>query len=210
MTTEELDNFFYDSLKATYSKASDMELNDLRIPANVLQSTSAFTEPRELASLPAFVNSQIPSLPKRLKRAGTPSLIVLSPSGIRAADVVRALKSVRVPEGEDGAETGKPPGEVGKLFAKHFKASEQIEYLNSTKIWAAAGTPGRIGKILSDSDALTIRQQTVILLDLSYRDTKNRTLLTIPEIRDEFWKVLFGDKKVREKLLATGVKIAVF
>jgi len=32
MTTEELDQFFYDSLKATYSKASDMELNDLRIP----------------------------------------------------------------------------------------------------------------------------------------------------------------------------------
>jgi hypothetical protein len=81
MTTEELDKFFYDSLKATYSKASDMELNDLRIPgeslavsgaiisvvltscrisfsANVLQSTSAFTEPRELASLPAFVNSR--------------------------------------------------------------------------------------------------------------------------------------------------------
>ena len=34
--------------------------------------------------------------------------------------------------------------------------------------------------------------------------------MSIPEIRDEFWKVLFGDKKVREKLLATGVKIAVF
>jgi hypothetical protein len=81
MTTEELDQFFYDSLKATYSKASDMELNDLRIPgelltlleailwimltshkisflANVLQPTSGFTEPRELASLPAFVNSR--------------------------------------------------------------------------------------------------------------------------------------------------------
>ena len=82
---------------------------------------------------------------------------------------------------------------------------------------------------------MTIRQQTVILLDLSYRDSsttmlmqlallirstaddsclthalENRTLLTIPEIRDEFWKILFGDKKVREKLLATGVKIAVF
>ena len=105
--------------------------------ANVLQSTSAFTEPRELGSMPAFVNSrawpsiswaislvltksasipaELPNLPKRLKKAGTPSLIVLSPSGIRAADVVRALKAVRVPEGEDGAQTGKPPGEVGKV-----------------------------------------------------------------------------------------------
>lgn len=70
---------------------------------------------------------EIPSLPKRLKRAGTPSLIVLSPSGIRAADVVRALKSVRVPEGEDGAETGKPPGEVGKVNLT-FKAQVRQEH----------------------------------------------------------------------------------
>jgi protein CMS1 len=41
-----------------------------------------------------------------------------------------------------------------QLFAKHFKVPEQIEYLNTTKIWAAAGTPGRIGKILSDSGTL--------------------------------------------------------
>lgn len=40
--------------------------------------------------------------------------------------------------------------------------------------------------------------------------TENRTLLTIPEIRDEFWRVLFGDRKVRDKVLAQGVKIMVF
>ena len=61
------------------------------------------------------LHAEVPQLPKRLKKAGTPSLIVLSPSGIRAADVVRSLKSVRVPEGESGEETGKPPGEVSKV-----------------------------------------------------------------------------------------------
>lgn len=29
--------------------------------------------------------------------------------------------------------------------------AEQIEYLEKTRIWAAAGTPGRIAKILSES-----------------------------------------------------------
>jgi hypothetical protein len=102
---------------------------------------------------------------------------VLSPSGIRAADIVRGLKGVTLDtEGQEGkkAEQNKPPGEVAKvsltklryslritsfihsldflqLFAKHFKVSEQIEHLEKTKIWAAAGTPARIAKILADS-----------------------------------------------------------
>ena len=115
-----------------------------------------------------------------------------------------------------------------QLFAKHFKVSEQIEHLQKTKISIAAGTPNRIGKILADSDALHIRQQTMILLDLTYRDSselpvdgttdtltdvsrlENRSLLSIPEIRQDFWKTLFGDKVVRQKLLAAGVKIGVF
>jgi hypothetical protein len=80
MTSEELGQFLYDSLKKTYSRATDMELADLRIPreypftvtvtcividtrqytqtANMLQSTSSFTEPRDLSSLPAFVKSR--------------------------------------------------------------------------------------------------------------------------------------------------------
>jgi hypothetical protein len=39
---------------------------------------------------------------------------------------------------------------------------------------------------------------------------ENRTLLSIPEIRQDFWKILFADKVVRQKLLASGVKIGVF
>ena len=119
-------------------QALTTEIHAFAWSANVLQSTSSFTEPRDLDFLPAFikareyiqlivamselrlrrqicVSAEVPQLPKRLKKAGTPSLIVLSPSGIRAADVVRSLKSVRVPEGESGEETGKPPGEVGKV-----------------------------------------------------------------------------------------------
>ncbi|GHJ85211.1 hypothetical protein NliqN6_1613 [Naganishia liquefaciens] len=200
MTVSQLDEWLFGNLKEAFPKASDMELADLRIPPGFLMSTSQWKDTRDLSVLPAFIQKQLPPLPKQIKKEGTPSIIILSLSGIRCADVVRSLKKMEP----------KPPGEFAKLFAKHFKVSEQIEHLQKTKISIAAGTPNRIGKILADSDALHIRQQTMILLDLTYRDSKNRSLLSIPEIRQDFWKTLFGDKVVRQKLLAAGVKIGVF
>lgn len=38
--------------------------------------------------------------------------------------------------------------DVAKLFAKHFKLAEHVEYLQKTKVGIAVGTPGRIGKLL--------------------------------------------------------------
>jgi hypothetical protein len=59
------------------------------------------------------------------------------------ADVTRVLKDKRL-RGDKG-------GEVAKLFAKHFKVSEHVTYLKRTKIGAAAGTPGRVGKLLCET-----------------------------------------------------------
>lgn len=41
--------------------------------------------------------------------------------------------------------------DVAKLFAKHFKVSEHVEYLDKTKVGVAVGTAGRIGKLLSET-----------------------------------------------------------
>lgn len=46
---------------------------------------------------------------------------------------------------------GEKGGDVAKLFARHFKLEEHIAYLKRTKLSAAAGTPGRLGKLLCDS-----------------------------------------------------------
>lgn len=59
------------------------------------------------------------------------------------ADVTRVLKEKKL-RGEKG-------GEVAKLFAKHFKLAEHVAYLRRTKVGAAVGTPGRIGKLLCDT-----------------------------------------------------------
>lgn len=85
----------------------------------------------------------MPPLAKNLRKPGTPSIIILCLSGMRCADVIRTLKS--------GMGEPKPPGEVGKLFAKHFKVQEQVEWLKANKAWVCVGTPGRIAKLLADS-----------------------------------------------------------
>lgn len=62
---------------------------------------------------------------------------------MRTVDVTRVLKDKKL-RGDKG-------GEVAKLFAKHFKLEEHVTYLKRTKVGAAVGTPGRIGKLLCDT-----------------------------------------------------------
>lgn len=90
--------------------------------AGFIMSTSQWTEPRDLTTLPAFIQKrtslytfhslsltpspvECPPLPKNIKKEGTPSVIILSLSGIRCADVVRSLKTMEP----------KPPGEIAKV-----------------------------------------------------------------------------------------------
>jgi protein CMS1 len=39
-------------------------------------------------------------------------------------------------------------GEIAKLFARHIKLEEHTNYLKRTKVGAAIGTSGRLGKLL--------------------------------------------------------------
>ena len=74
---------------------------------------------------------------------GAPTLIFVTGAALRVADVTRVLKDKKL-RGEKG-------GEVAKLFAKHFKLEEHVTYLKRTKVGAAVGTPGRIGKLLCET-----------------------------------------------------------
>ena len=50
------------------------------------------------------------------------------------------------------------------------------------------------------SDALQTSQLSHIILDVSYKDTKKRNLLDIPETRDEVFKVVLGHSKVLQRI----------
>ena len=82
-------------------------------------------------------------LGKKPKNNRSPSLLFIAGAALRVADVTRVLKDKKL--------RGTTGGEVAKLFAKHFKLAEHVAYLKRTKIGAAVGTPGRIGKLLRDT-----------------------------------------------------------
>jgi protein CMS1 len=77
--------------------------------------------------------------PKKLM--GAPHTIIVTASGIRAADVCRSLKSGLPKQGVE-----KPS--VAKLFAKHMKVAEQVAFLKKEKY------VGRLLIFFMDTDIL--------------------------------------------------------
>ncbi|KAA1471258.1 hypothetical protein DENSPDRAFT_776008 [Dentipellis sp. KUC8613] len=190
----------------TFTKLSAIELQDRQIPESSIADTTQWTGSRTSDDLVDFIVKAVPALHTRLsmrtKSPGAPTLLFLTSAALRVADVTRTLKSKTL-RGEKG-------GDVAKLFAKHFKLEEHVKYLKRTKVGAAVGTPGRIGKLLCETDALSISALTHIILDVSYHDKKNRTLLDIPETRDEIFKTVLGAPQVLQAIQAGKIQVVLF
>ncbi|KZP20830.1 hypothetical protein FIBSPDRAFT_954261 [Athelia psychrophila] len=190
----------------TFSTMSTLELEDVSIPENSIADTTIWTGPRTLDTLVEFITEALPTLRTRLsqksKSNGAPTLLFVTGAALRVADVTRVLKDKEL-RGEKG-------GDVAKLFAKHFKLAEHVTYLKRTKVGAAVGTPGRIGKLLCETDALSIPALTHIMLDVTYQDSKKRNLLDIQETRDEVFKTVLGGEKVKEAIKAGKIQVVLF
>jgi protein CMS1 len=92
-----------------------------------VQDSTSWTEPRTTDNLSAFLKKQSSALkPTPSKPPGAPHTIVVTASGIRAADVCRSLKSGLPKQG-----VKKP--EVAKLFAKHLKLADQVAHLKKNR-----------------------------------------------------------------------------
>lgn len=141
-------------------------------------------------------------LQQKSKSDGSPTLLFLVGAALRATDAARVLKDKHL-RGEKG-------GDVAKLFARHFKLEEHVQYLKRTKIGAAAGTPGRIGKLLNETEALRTDQLTHVVLDITHKDAKKRGLLDIPETREEVFKLVLGCPKVAERIKQGKLKVVLF
>ncbi|KAJ7273499.1 U3-containing 90S pre-ribosomal complex subunit-domain containing protein [Mycena haematopus] len=188
------------------STMSALELGDIRIPVDSIADTSIWTGPRTLDNLVDFIVKVLPNLHLRLsqrsKTTGAPTLLFVAGAALRVVDVTRVLKDKKL-RGEKG-------GEVAKLFAKHFKVAEQIRYMRRTKVGSAVGTPGRIGKLLGEPDALAVNALSHIILDISFRDTKQRNMLDIPETRDEVFKTVLGAPKVMQAIRDGKIQVVLF
>ncbi|KAG0366417.1 U3-containing 90S pre-ribosomal complex subunit-domain containing protein [Gamsiella multidivaricata] len=126
---------------------------------------------------------------------GSPVVLIVSSSGVRAVDVIRALPLF--------AEAAK----VGKLFAKHLKVAEQVYFLKNTPTHICVGTPNRIEKLIED-DALHLDRLELVLLDC-HKDAKKRTILDIQEIRVDLFKML-GLEALDERFKSGQTQVAIF
>ncbi|WVQ77378.1 hypothetical protein IAR50_007063 [Cryptococcus sp. DSM 104548] len=200
LAKEDLSAILLRSIRESYPSGTAMEIEDIIIPQDNILPPPSYPAPALDPSNPFKpLQQKLDALienKKAPKSNGTPKVIILALSGLRCADVVRGVRDVK---GE---------GEVVKLFAKHFKLTDQINHLARTKVSIAVGTPARVGKLLAEG-ALKITKHTTLLLDISHQDSKTRTILTLPEVRDELWKSVFGGEG-RKKLLENGAKVGAF
>lgn len=185
-----LGDYFAQRAKKLDKELSAVELSDLSVPESAFLDTTSFHSTRSLEQLPAFLKKYSPKgadLSKSSTKEGTPHTLVVSAAALRAADVVRALRSFQTKESI-----------VGKLFAKHIKLEEAKQFLQRARTGIGAGTPQRLSDLL-ESGTLKVDELERIVIDGSHIDTKQRgifdmkethlpllKLLTRPELRDRY------------------------
>ncbi|PYH44955.1 uncharacterized protein BP01DRAFT_341760 [Aspergillus saccharolyticus JOP 1030-1] len=180
-----------------------VELNDLSVPDSAFLDTSSFESPRNLENLPAFLKAFSPEkgvgLDKSSEAKGTPHTLVIAGAGLRAADVVRALRSFQNKESI-----------VGKLFAKHIKLEEAKQFLERARMGIGAGTPARISDLI-DSGSLKLGELERIVIDGSYVDQKQRGIFDMKETHLPLLQLLTrSELKDRYGAAQKGIKILVF
>ncbi|KAL4997617.1 U3-containing 90S pre-ribosomal complex subunit-domain containing protein [Aspergillus recurvatus] len=167
-----LADHFVQKAKRHNKELTAVELSDLSVPESAFLDTSSFTSTRTLEKLPDFLKSFSPKgvkLSDSSEQKGTPHTIVVSPAGLRAADVVRALRTFQTKESP-----------IGKLFAKHIKLEEAKQFLERARMGIGAGTPARISDLIN-SGSLKLDELKRIVIDGSYVDQKQRGIFDMKE-----------------------------
>ncbi|KAM3499267.1 hypothetical protein MY10362_007465 [Beauveria mimosiformis] len=151
---------------------SPVELSDITVSANAITDSLGFTEQRTLEKLPDFLANfctNPDSLAKASKNMATPHSIIVTGAGLRAADIVRAVRKFASKEIA-----------VAKLFAKHMKVDEQVTFLNKTRVSIAVGTPARLSELI-DNGALSLEGLHRIVVDASHIDQKKRGVMDMKD-----------------------------
>lgn len=109
---------------------------------------------------------------------GCPILLVVCASAQRATEIIKSVSSKLI------------KCKIAKLFAKHFKIGEQIEMLSKEHFPIAIGTPNRLSKLI-EVGALSLSSTRICLVDHT-EDTKHFTITSLPEVKTDFYRLLYG------------------
>ncbi|KAL2260079.1 hypothetical protein VTK26DRAFT_6032 [Humicola hyalothermophila] len=151
---------------------SPVELSDLYISANAIQDTTSWQKPRSLENLPDFLENfsgESEKLDQAPKASGSPHTIIVTGAGLRAANLVRAVRKFQ--------QKGSP---VAKLFAKHFKLEDQVTFLKKYRTGIAVGTPQRLIDLI-ENEALSLDNLKRLVVDASHIDQKKRGIADMRE-----------------------------
>lgn len=191
---------FTKSIKQHEGDLSTIELEDRSLPAKAFRDTSDFAEARLVKNLPQFLEQYIEGGAETLKTCNgtsSPHTLIITSSAIRAQDVLREVRKY-------GTEDSK----IAKLFAKHMKLEEMVQYVQKTRFGIGAGTSARIQRLIEE-DALKVDSLKRIVLDSSYLDEKKRTIFSD---RDAFVQLLnlVNLETLKLRFINDGTEVMVF
>lgn len=194
-------DFFGQRVVKHYGDSTVIEQQDISIAKDWICDTTDFEAPHIAENLSQFLEKFVDGGKATLTTSaaeGRPNTLVISPSGIRVADVVRELKDFNTPSTK-----------VAKLVTKHQKLKDNIDYLSKTKVGIAVSTPARL-KDLVEQKALHVDDLKAIVVDASYQDEKKRSLPDTPEVFKPLMDLLSNDNIKARLLLDNGAKLLVF
>ncbi|KAK7209565.1 hypothetical protein V2G26_016743 [Clonostachys chloroleuca] len=174
------------------TELSPVELSDISITAGSITDTSSWQEQRILTNLPDFLeqfSEDKEGLSRSSKKPGSPHTLIVAGAGLRAADIVRAVRKFQTKNCA-----------VAKLFAKHMKIEEQITYLKSKKTGIAVGTPARLADLI-DNGALSLENLERLVVDASHIDQKKRGVMDMKDTMMPLARFL-ARKEFKEKYAA--------
>src|SRR5262249_40685883 len=118
-------------------------------------------------------------------------------SAIRAQEVLAEMRRY-------GTEENK----IAKLYAKHMKLKEHIEYVEKTRFGIGAGSPHRI-ETLIEQGVLKLGDLKSVVIDGSYVDNKQRTIFSD---RDAFLPALslLNLEPLKLRLVSGKTQVVVF
>jgi len=178
-------------------KVTSLELEEIKPGNDGWFSPSSSDDANNLSH---FLMDVIPKWKKYKKKVGemkgSPVLLIVCSSGQRAADLIRMSQHFK---GEDC--------KTAKLFAKHFKVSEQEKFLQQNIVHMCVGTPNRISKLLETGSLLTDHLKHVVV-DWRYADVKKRSISTMPDVRNDLAVLL--QKHVFPILKEGSAKLSLF
>eukprot|EP00126_Sphaerothecum_destruens_P002440 Sdes_comp15879_c0_seq1m4982 len=163
----------YSNFLEKHGKLSDIEIEQKYFPKESFLELTTVSDPRDINGLSSLAKTLLGQLPDvSTSSFGAPLLIILTGSSVKAAEILKQLKSLGL-------------SQVAKLFSRHLKPLQQIEHLKTHHINIAVGTPGRVHKLLTES-ALLLTHLSFVVVDCM-RDVKQKNFFQYPETCDDFF-----------------------